>query len=1550
MGTHAFELMCADLLSRVLGDIRVTVAKSGQQFGSDASTSRTSGRVLRVECKRYQKGTVLSPRPLAGEILQAYLEDPQLEAWVLMTTKSVSANELRLAEAAASALGFPIIVLDWTPLPVGAGLNRLAALCATWPEVVGKYAGEKAAAAARVLAPAVLCAVDALRSELQAWQLGFEALKDLTHDLATRIWLDSSTSWQVLHQNAAGGHPGVHLVERRGPLDQLQAWWKSPAEPRTQAVLLGQEGVGKTWVALDWVQRQLASLPLVLLVPASTFTERQSLSESGLRDLIAEQLRSCVVSELPLAYWRQRVDRLLTRPSSNGPVLLLVIDGLNQQPGIAWQELVQSLQGPGLGGKVRLLCSSRPRYFRQALHSLTRCDVAATEIPVEPYSLGELEDLLHAQGMNLSHMPKALQDLARTPRLFPLVLRLKDREALKAEATVMRLLFEYGHDTLQLRTSSSLTSDDWVQWLVDRAREYRERLMTKSAATARMRAQDIELTVARPSLRPDDVRRRLDELLDGSLFKAEDTVTGIKYTLKEAPAILGLGLVLLESMEGSTATVADFEARAATWLEPIGATDQKAEVIGAALSVLAATDTPHGASMADALLSLWMDAQNPARNFEQDAMAFGEAFPAAMLSVIEREVPGVGNAALHCATQSLRRLPLTRHADWQLIRERMLQWVGIVQLQPQRLLEDPNHFASQQQAALQALIGTVSSGARRILGEDFSLTDPQAVDPSRAIAGMLEGHRLEFFLPVIRRAAIREAINVSFHSPCWQGLQWLVSMGAQEPAAARQALLVLAQEIRSTPVEPGIAPEVGVIASALLALLTDLESEQHRTAELASARSSATDYQRDYLDRPARSHWRLERRHVEAVLHDDAISPSERLTRIDAFVDCPDIDLPNDIVSDLAEALTLFDPDGIDVQRQRTAAEYRLERLERLGARFTPAELADLGRRRLTMMLARTGEAAHWSARAASSLLLVCPPDLATRFADLRCALPPSSDGTATSACLLLEILHLPLAEQLARLLEADDFQPWRLLMGAIRPATAHELLDFLDQHASKADRAARVALAVLGTQQIHDADRLAARLTAYLGCADSALRDLAFEVLCIRAPQVAGSVLRDAHWAADVVRQPVSAHHGSMALAASTGDIPFPELMVRIAPWRWLDAAVLRGSNPEELRLASELLVEMAVRPASELPHLEGELIVRTLGDGSLPTVMLREEMPAGSDLVECLKRASRPRLEVDQALEALASQARQAIEAIWAQGHGLYLQDLDVRGLEAAYLASPQTWDVLLAGADADSPAFQQRCMRASVLYTRLADVLFRYAPTKALPLWRTLRRVVHMRLMGEAHISELVHVAMKAQGSPESQLAREELLLPAWCNTDQDLLEVVVAAKIHGQAAWLTSVIDRDRLSGEPWLAHRAQVLNAFMDCPTVNEMDWPEGPLLGSWDRLRVRMSVWRNRAGVARHWWRQFLAAEDGDSAYAAWTMFRANADRRCLVWVGEWLATRPQLSSGIDRLRFLHLMVMSHDLEREIKRKEDESPKLDGHLFGMRRPIEWLMLDGVLHS
>jgi hypothetical protein len=1539
-----FERLAADLFCRLLGDVGVSVSKPGSQFGGDAGTAGLRRRRLRLECKRYRESTPLAPRSLGGEVLEAVLKDPQLEAWVLASTKTVSETERNVARDGGARLGVPIVVIDWTEQPPGVGINAIAALCAKWSDIVEKHIGMAAGDAARALADHAGSTAENLRKDLETWNIGFNHLRARSHIHLKKVWTDSAQSLATLNQDAAGGRTGVTLIERKDVLQALEAWWLSPRDVRSPTVVIGQEGVGKTWVSLDWLNRSAASLPIVIPVPASTFLSHQDFSEAGVRDLLAGSLRWLASSHQGTDYWRARVDRILERPVAEGVAVLLLVDGINQRPVVGWEALGQALQADSLAGKVRILFTTRRHYFETSLRQFAGLKFQATQVPVGAYSPAELDELLRLNGMDKSDIPAGLLNLASTPRLFPLIVRLKNSDALHADATVLRLLFEYGKDVHQVRSNSALTDEAWVNWLAARALDYRDRLVKTGSGTSSVTIKDVASSLADPSVSPEEVARRLSDVIDGDFFQIQSSLVGVKkFVLKEQPTVLGLGIALLDSLEGADNTFEGVQGHALKWLEPIGAIDESADILRAALAILSAVGVADGSPTTDALLVLWLNAQNPSVSIERDAFAFGESFPKSMLTVIEHSISGSRSAALHYAVQSLRRLPRARTKDWDRITQRMLEWTSWLTLPNQAHLNDPNHYAKRHQEELLTRIGVGTPGRVQVHGESLWLDYDQPGDPSAAIPGILEGHDLNLFMPIIRRSAVREAVRVDFESRSWEGLRWVLLLASQNQSQARDEIARMAECILASAPEAGVHPRLRNRIAAYLLRLTGIEEHEARASLVNETYGNGWDYDKDYLSDPGKSYFELEFRHLAHVLTDSSLPIRERWDKLNSFLAVPDLEIPAELVAPVKAALAARTFESVDEIGQNTVEQHDLDRLVSLAASLAPADLAEMSRRRLAALAARKGEAKYWSALAAPELSLVAYEAQASAFSALRTAsAAPERDELANTWCLQLELLHKPLKAQLQLLVDASEFYFLPDLVAVVRAATAAELHDFLRINEKERVKAANTVMQVMAYQVPQGADALVQELLPYLESQDKSLRGVAFVALSLCSPELTGRTLMSRNWKPDPT-DPSAAHYGSAAIADATKHLDFVDVLPFIAPWRWLDAAVIRGGKPAELESATRQLIAVLDMPVETLPSLEAVLSVRVPKPSELAHVLVTEPSTTSNDIREFLRQSTRGLDELQKRMDELAKDAAATINKVRSSGHSLYLHTFAYATFEAAYGASPAPWEDLLAGAEVQSTTFLRRLHSAEGLYLCLCQVLLAHAPAKGLRLWRALADSMKVRFNGLAKIPELVHIAMRAPDSAEVDAVRAEVANLIRCNTDQDLFELVIACQLHGRDKWLKGFIDADVASNQPWRHKRAAVLKAFHQVLAIDELEWPEGQTVGSLRALERNLLKWTNRGALAKYWWGRFVGAMDADTAFAAWHVFLGCADRRAWLWWSQ----RPKPKTELDRLRELHLKSNKDLLARTLERPEEKIGKFADQLFGLEAPGKWLMLDGA---
>lgn len=406
-----FERLIGALISRMLG-VAVDMAAAGFQFGGDGGPSGRQNRRFRIETKRYVDTTSLSKRELLGEVDDALLRDEALEGWFLAATREVPEQLAQDLLLHAERLGVPVVIIDCKR---GGQVWDLTALCTVDPDILDQMVSSEAADIARALRSESISTLERLTRDLQSWQLGFDSVRTASIEELRRMWDEPRAAIAKLGQDAAGGSR-VGRVERRSVVAALDHWWDS-AEHDALIALTGLDGVGKTWAGLGWLVNERDRQPIVLAMPASFFAGTRAGNPAAVKRLLAEQLHS-LTDVRSVDYWVGRLERLLRRPPSEGPVLTLFLDGLNQASEFPWQDLFRTFQDMAFAGRVRIMVSTRSFHYEDRLRSLLQLAVRPVRLRVDSYDDDELDEMLAFQGLSRVDLHPDLIPLARRPRLF----------------------------------------------------------------------------------------------------------------------------------------------------------------------------------------------------------------------------------------------------------------------------------------------------------------------------------------------------------------------------------------------------------------------------------------------------------------------------------------------------------------------------------------------------------------------------------------------------------------------------------------------------------------------------------------------------------------------------------------------------------------------------------------------------------------------------------------------------------------------------------------------------------------------------------------------------------------------------------------------------------------------------------------------------------------------------------------------------------------------------------------------------------------------------
>lgn len=1506
----SLENLAAALVGSLLG-IPIAIAASGFQFGADAGTAGRQGRHLRIECKKYSDDTALSDRELLGEMDQAVGRDEALEAWILVATRSVPEQLADHLTHHGERLGVPVLIIDWKdrePAP-------LAALCASNPETVELLVSEKVADLARSLQPAMGDAIASLRRSLEEWSIGFDTLRIKSHEKVRAIWMSERTSKAELGQDAAGGAQSKK-VRRQSVHTELDAWWNGAASNDAPAAILGWDGVGKTWAALDWLVERIVDQPIVLVVPSSAAAGITEASASSVKRFLAERLLD-LTGVKDVIHWSRRLDHLLKRPSSEGPLLTVLFDGVNQEPSVPWLPLFKSLQGAAFEGKIRVMLTTRQHHFDDRLSRLRGLVVSAVSVVVDVYDIangGELDQMLEFEGLKRDDLHPDLVELARTPRLFKLVIRFRERLVDAGQVTVHRLLWEYGRDSFGDRAGKSFSEDEWHAWLSEIATGYRNGVQEYSL-------RSLGETTNRPDLTTNEVYARLSDIIDGRFVQRKPS--GV-IQLNPITVAHALGAALLAHLDAmSSPTFAEAENEISQWLDPISGLDSRAEILRAAVSIF--IEQHAAAPIGGVLVTAWLQTQNVTDTHRQELARLASSILDALLDAVEHSRTQAQASARIWAINALRAIPRTDELALKTIIARIREWLSIVSREVDNGPHTTEEHQKMRSERYRRRIGIDESGQMTVLGVTVRLVDRDDGRLQAAAPSILEGFPLVTAVPCFEMMAVAAAIRG--HSDAWQGMKWLCYLNELDPEPLAIALRSLSAELETRPSESGVHAELAKLAASLLLWLSGQEADEDRAATISPNIDHHRSYEKDYLQNPSTSVFRLERRHASMALEDKTLSLHLRLSRTkDLWLD-PTFPSPDAFIAELREAAESIDVENLHRQMGRTQEDWSFEQLEPALARCAPDLLAKLMRSKLRGLSSCPQESRYWSAIHATDAYILAGEAEAAAARTLRqSAREKEENREAFAACDLirLELRSLPDPQQQFDLLIAAElsFIPADLVK-VMRAPSPEDVDTLIARYSEGSEKQQHDLVLLLSVHPVVFSDRTWTWLAGLIDQSNDELRGVLFRMLTLADSKRLGRILINNMWSWNPTSSLWVNHYGSGALMQA--DLPFDHLALRIAPWRVLEAARLRGGEPGEVRLAAEIFGQVLAANGVGVPD-PGSIVTvdRTDKWFAQPTISFHlEPNPEEPKNPEIEQPAARDADARTEAFMRAVKAASARIEDARKSGASLYLTDVKAQDMEQVVLHASDLLSRWLEGDRDISEDFRRRVLLAEPTFLALCEALLIHTPERGVALWHALRVAIKTHYRGAAGIDELLHIVFRAPDSPPIASLRDEIVTLAFCPTDRDLLNVAAAAAYNGRAGVIAKIAAEDMASSLVWRQRRGIVLAGFSigNALPIKEA-WPEGHINTDIANLRREAAHLRWRDACSQHWWQAFLDAPDTATAYAAWILFCRSADIRAWAWVKD-AVTAQNNESEFLALKLAHIEFNRSQLTQAIEAQLD---------------------------
>ncbi|MXX94961.1 MAG: NACHT domain-containing protein [Gammaproteobacteria bacterium] len=606
-GDLGFEEFAHDMISELSSE-RFHLVSSGRQHGADVRSDPINKSRVHIECKRYVK----SPLPvgtLKAKLVDAASSNKQIDTWILVSTKDVDASARDELHEVGLRFGVGVCVFDTSATQ--SSLCDLVVFAANAPIVCRKYFAENSKAEEAVQTIRNLSAfngrLDQLKKTLQHSSLFYENACKMS-----RVWLTESQSTVEHSKSRLGGihnldDPNEVVISRKNLLDSIESWY---LESDRILAVLGDEGMGKSWLVLNWVNELLSRIDqhlLTIYVPATNIeVDVHTTIAAALARMGAKNLRASDSNE---EFWKRKVT--LWESSDQKPVsVLFIIDGLNQHIHFkAWASWLQPLLEPELGIRYRVVITCWPLWWTKDLFALQSLTPPPEELNVGGFEDEELNALLKHVCISRCKFSQPVIDLMKSPRLAKLSIKHHNALQDSGDITAARLVYEDHKETYKSRhRRAGLTDSEFREIITQLGQKIRTDFNKKISST-----EVAEILKNITYVTGENLVATINDLSAGSWLRPSDRLGKFQVVQEKVPMVIGLTLA---------AEVANFDADTASkalceFLDPLKSHSFGAQILIAALT-FSLVDSDIGLPGQSAILHNLLQHQNfSQREFEE---------------------------------------------------------------------------------------------------------------------------------------------------------------------------------------------------------------------------------------------------------------------------------------------------------------------------------------------------------------------------------------------------------------------------------------------------------------------------------------------------------------------------------------------------------------------------------------------------------------------------------------------------------------------------------------------------------------------------------------------------------------------------------------------------------------------------------------------------------------------------------------------------------------------------------------------------------------------
>ena len=546
-------------------------------------------------------------------------------------------------------------------------------------------------------------------------------------------------------------------------------------------------------------------------------------------------------------------------------------------------------------------------------------------------------------------------------------------------------------------------------------------------------------------------------------------------------------------------------------------------------------------------------------------------------------------------------------------------------------------------------------------------------------------------------------------------------------------------------------------------------------------------------------------------------------------------------------------------------------------------------------------------------------------------------ENTIRTNLLIAEIQADSPIEQVTKIL-SSDLDPLNLYLSRACHTPSRDELDRMLAHFGEDERMLSRLAILLGE---HNLDLSERAFDAFRGLLFSDRGDIssgaAWVLLATSDAERLGMVLDQTGWSWSCAKPTIENFMGSKAISASNRGSDFSDFASRIAPARLLAALSEDERSREEVALAVDLLSAALAQypedaPKSGLDIFHDEQAAAngnyefTIGD-------IVEEREDENDIFSLGERTTNPERHAERR-QAIIQSYVDAVKKARRSGAQLLHAHFTAQDFDIVLDLCPEALDKWLEGMESTSAQFGRRVRLAEGFFVALCEAVLRRNPSRGIPLWRALRRCVVTGFIGHTGIDRLKFAPFAAVNCPAVDAVLEELYGLDESRTDEDLFDIVVAARSSGRDDWLQRVVSQDENSACPAHRRRAAFMRPLLNRPEIaGDAAWPSGEPPAGYDAISIYSWIMAQRESFGAHWLRSFAEADAPETSHATWLLFSACCDRRARAWMSEDYGRYAVRNGPIEALKLRFITQQRYRLDRVIA---DNEKSLAEKLTGQR--------------